>query len=105
MERGRCATRNGIILGKQTKHIVTALCIVCAAAVLAAARLSVDALPEPMRPLAEAAIGLRPEHYAMLMAAYLAIDGVGTACNLTGDGAIALVVSRFRGGNQHGTDA
>jgi Na+/H+-dicarboxylate symporter len=56
-------------------------------------------------PIAEAAIGLRPEHYAMLMAAYLAIDGVGTACNLTGDGAIALVVSRFRGGNQHGTDA
>ena len=56
-------------------------------------------------PIAETAIGLKPEHYAMLMAAYLAIDGVGTACNLTGDGAIALVVSRFRGGNQHGTDA
>lgn len=48
-------------------------------------------------PIAEAAIGLQPEHYAMLMAAYLAIDGVGTACNLTGDGAIALVVNRFRG--------
>ena len=48
-------------------------------------------------PIAETAIGLKPEHYAMLMAAYLAIDGVGTACNLTGDGAIALVVSRFRG--------
>ena len=48
-------------------------------------------------PIAEAAIGLDPEHYAMLMAAYLSIDGVGTACNLTGDGAIALVVDRFRG--------
>ena len=47
-------------------------------------------------PIAEAAIGLKPEHYAMLMAAYLSIDGVGTACNLTGDGAIALVVDRFR---------
>ena len=46
-------------------------------------------------PIAEAAIGLKPEHYAMLMAAYLAIDGVGTACNLTGDGAIALVVGKF----------
>ena len=56
-------------------------------------------------PIAEAAIGLKPEHYAMLMAAYLAIDGVGTACNLTGDGAIALVVSRFRGGKEHETDA
>jgi Na+/H+-dicarboxylate symporter len=48
-------------------------------------------------PIAEAAIGLKPEHYAMLMAAYLAIDGVGTACNLTGDGAIALVVDKVRG--------
>ena len=36
------------------KYIVTVLCMVCAAAVLAAARLSVDALPEPVRPLAEA---------------------------------------------------
>ena len=36
------------------KYIVTVLCMVCAATVLAAARLSVDALPEPVRPLAEA---------------------------------------------------
>ncbi len=48
-------------------------------------------------PIAEAAIGLDPEHYAMLMAAYLSIDGVGTACNLTGDGAIALIVDRAKG--------
>jgi len=36
------------------KHFATVLCMVCAATVLAAARLSVDALPEPVRPLAEA---------------------------------------------------
>ena len=36
------------------KYIVTVLCMFCAATVLAAARLSVDALPEPVRPLAEA---------------------------------------------------
>jgi hypothetical protein len=36
------------------KYIATVLCMVCVAAVLAAARLSVDALPEPVRPLAEA---------------------------------------------------
>ena len=47
-------------------------------------------------PIAESALGLAPEHYAILMAAYLSIDGVGTACNLTGDGAIALVVDKFR---------
>ena len=47
-------------------------------------------------PIAESVLGIPPEHYAMLMAAYLSIDGVGTACNLTGDGAIAIVVDRFR---------
>ena len=36
------------------KYIATVLCMVCAATVIAAARLSVDALPEPVRPLAEA---------------------------------------------------
>ena len=36
------------------KYIVTALCMVCVAAVSAAMRLSVDALPGPVRPLAEA---------------------------------------------------
>ena len=47
-------------------------------------------------PIAESVIGLAPEHYAMLMAAYLSVDGVGTACNIAGDGAIAIVVDRFR---------
>ena len=36
------------------KYIVTVLCMVCAARASAATRLSVDALPEPVRPLAEA---------------------------------------------------
>ena len=36
------------------KHIVTVLCMVIAAAASAASRLSVDALPGPVRPLAEA---------------------------------------------------
>ena len=31
-----------------------------------------------------------------MVAIYLALDGMGTACNLTGDGAIALVVDRLR---------
>ena len=49
-------------------------------------------------PVAESILGLAPQHYAILIAAYLSIDGVGTACNLTGDGAIALMVDRFRAG-------
>ena len=35
------------------KYIATVLCMVCVATVLAAARLSVGAMPEPVRPLAE----------------------------------------------------
>lgn len=54
-------------------------------------------------PIAEAALGITPEHYAVLMAAYMALDGMGTACNLTGDGAIALVVDRFRAGGKEGS--
>ena len=46
--------------------------------------------------IAEAALGLSPERYSLVIAMYLALDGMGTACNLTGDGAIAIVVDRFR---------
>jgi Na+/H+-dicarboxylate symporter len=44
----------------------------------------------------ESALGFTPERYALLVAMYMALDGMGTACNLTGDGAVALVVDRFR---------
>ena len=58
-------------------------------------------------PIAESVLGLAPETYALLMAAYLSIDGVGTACNLTGDGAIALIADRFyrKSGRQAGRAA
>ena len=46
--------------------------------------------------IAESALGFSPERYAIMIAIYLALDGMGTACNLTGDGAIALIVDRFR---------
>lgn len=45
--------------------------------------------------VAEAALGFSPERYAIMIAIYMALDGMGTACNLTGDGAIALIVDRF----------
>jgi len=47
--------------------------------------------------VAEAALGYRPEQYAIMIALYLALDGMGTACNLTGDGAVAMIVDKFRG--------
>ena len=47
--------------------------------------------------VAEAALGFSPERYAIMIALYMALDGMGTAVNLTGDGAIALTVDRFNG--------
>ncbi len=47
--------------------------------------------------LAETVLGFSPERYALVIATYMALDGMGTACNLTGDGAIALIVDRFAG--------
>lgn len=46
--------------------------------------------------IAETALGFSPERYAIMIAIYMALDGMGTAANLTGDGAIALVADRFR---------
>ena len=46
--------------------------------------------------VAEAALGFSPERYAIMIALYMALDGMGTACNLTGDGAIAMIVDRLR---------
>ena len=46
--------------------------------------------------VAETALGFSPERYAIMIALYLALDGMGTACNLTGDGAIALIVDQFK---------
>ena len=45
--------------------------------------------------IAETSLGFSPERYALVIATYMALDGMGTACNLTGDGAIALIVDRF----------
>ena len=47
--------------------------------------------------IAETALGFTPERYALVIATYMALDGMGTACNLTGDGSIALIVDRFAG--------
>ena len=42
--------------------------------------------------LLESIMGFGPEQTALVMTLYLALDGYGPACNVTGDGAIALVI-------------
>lgn len=45
----------------------------------------------------ESILGFSPDQTALVMALYLALDGYGPACNVTGDGAIALIAERFFG--------
>lgn len=47
--------------------------------------------------LMESILGFSPEQTALVMALYLAFDGYGPGCNVTGDGAIALVINRLFG--------
>ena len=39
-----------------------------------------------------------------MIAAYIAIDSVGTAANVTGDGAIAMIVDKFAGSKKDHTE-
>lgn len=45
--------------------------------------------------LLQANMGFNDSLVALMIAAYIAIDSVGTAANVTGDGAIAMIVDRF----------
>lgn len=47
--------------------------------------------------LLESIMGFTPEQTTLLMTIYLALDGYGPACNVTGDGAITLIVDRIFG--------
>lgn len=44
----------------------------------------------------ESVLGFNAEMQALMIALYIAMDSFGTACNVTGDGAIALVVDKLR---------
>lgn len=48
-------------------------------------------------------LGFNDEMVALMIAAYIVIDSFGTAANVTGDGAIALVLNRFAAGKIEGT--
>ena len=40
-------------------------------------------------------LGFDQEQQALMIALYIAMDSFGTACNVTGDGAIALIVNKI----------
>lgn len=44
-------------------------------------------------------LGFSDDQVALMIAAYIAIDSFGTACNVTGDGAIAMVINKFAKGH------
>ena len=45
-------------------------------------------------------LGFTAEQQAVMIALYITMDSFGTACNVTGDGAIALVVDRIYSGRK-----
>lgn len=45
-------------------------------------------------------LGFTEAQNAMMIALYIAMDSFGTACNVTGDGAIAAIIDRFFGKNK-----
>ena len=50
--------------------------------------------------LLESIMGFSPDQTALVMTLYLALDGYGPACNVTGDGAIALIINKLFGKKQ-----
>lgn len=49
-------------------------------------------------------LGFNETLQALMIALYIAMDSFGTACNVTGDGAIAVVVDKIAGLNSDSTD-
>jgi Na+/H+-dicarboxylate symporter len=44
-------------------------------------------------------LGFSDAQNALMIALYIAMDSFGTACNVTGDGALAVIINRFFGKN------
>ena len=45
-------------------------------------------------------LGFDESAQALMIALYIAMDSFGTACNVTGDGAIALIIDKIMGKNR-----
>lgn len=55
--------------------------------------------------LLQSQLGFDDGQVALMIAAYIAIDSFGTACNVTGDGAIALAVNKLARGELRKSDS
>ena len=40
-------------------------------------------------------LGFNPDAQALIVALYIAMDSFGTACNVTGDGALAVIIDKL----------
>ena len=47
--------------------------------------------------LLESVLGFSPEQSALMMTIYLALDGYGPACNVSGDGAVTIIIDKLFG--------
>lgn len=47
-------------------------------------------------------LGFNEQMIGLMITIYIAVDSFGTACNVTGDGAIALIMDRIAGGEKSG---
>lgn len=56
------------------------------------------AIMAALGPLSEY-LGFTPPMQALMIALYIAMDSFGTACNVTGDGAIAMIINRLNRNN------
>lgn len=62
------------------------------------------AIMAALAPLASI-LGFTPDQQALMIALYIAMDSFGTACNVTGDGAIALVINRLSSSKESATNS
>ena len=44
-------------------------------------------------------LGFTPDAQALIIALYIAMDSFGTACNVTGDGALAIIIDKLHKGD------
>jgi Na+/H+-dicarboxylate symporter len=44
-------------------------------------------------------LGFDPKAQALIIALYIAMDSFGTACNVTGDGALAVIIDKLHKSN------
>ena len=71
-------------------HFILMLCVV----MVAAPGVPGGSIMAALAPLASI-LGFTPDQQALMITLYIAMDSFGTACNVTGDGAIALLISKI----------